>query len=364
MKKKTLIFVQNVWFPQQWAIDIFYYAKYLSRYDDIHVKVIVSTINNDISHPNLEILAVWNHGYVSFIYKAYRQIQQRHKQHFIEYVYFFAQHPWSVLLQCLIKYTLYIKTIYDVVSWPIGRWILTTIAKYTIKLWVALADRYVVLDQWIQTLLSLPENKKNIIIPMWYDSELFTPNSTVSRIIKKDNEIIFTYIGSLNTERRLDIFLQAFQDAIQHTDRKIALYVIWSWSAESELKTIAWNYLDTHIFFLWSQPHETIPDYINSSDILVSYVPKVSYFEHQPPTKLIEYLACNKPVIATNTIAQVKILEWYEFMLHEDDMVSTYRKIKKIISQFQSIQQGQYNQLIQHLSWKLLCDKLYNFLMK
>jgi hypothetical protein len=41
---------------------------------------------------------------------------------------------------------------------------------------------------------------------------------------------------------------------------------------------------------------------------LISYVPKVSYFENQPPTKLIEYLACDKPIIVTNTIAQEEIM--------------------------------------------------------
>ena len=38
MDKKRIIFVQNVDFPQQGAIDIFYYAKYLAR---MNVEVIV-----------------------------------------------------------------------------------------------------------------------------------------------------------------------------------------------------------------------------------------------------------------------------------------------------------------------------------
>jgi hypothetical protein len=41
---------------------------------------------------------------------------------------------------------------------------------------------------------------------------------------------------------------------------------------------------------------------------MISYIPKMDYFEYQPPTKLIEYLACNKPCIVTNTIAQEEIM--------------------------------------------------------
>jgi glycosyltransferase involved in cell wall biosynthesis len=76
------------------------------------------------------------------------------------------------------------------------------------------------------------------------------------------------------------------------------------------------QYLGKNIFFHGKQEHAKIPDFINSADIMISYVPKVAYFEYQPPTKLIEYLACNKPSLATNTIAQEELLRGYEFLLH------------------------------------------------
>lgn len=86
-------------------------------------------------------------------------------------------------------------------------------------------------------------------------------------------------------------------------NKNIKLYFIWSWNWEENLKNISKNYLDKNIFFLWKKDHKQIPDYINSSDFLISYVPKKKYYEYQPPTKLIEYLACNKPVICINTVA-------------------------------------------------------------
>jgi len=55
-RKKTIVFVQNIAFPQQGAVDIFYYAQYLSKYEDIKVKVIVSKIHENISNNNLEII--------------------------------------------------------------------------------------------------------------------------------------------------------------------------------------------------------------------------------------------------------------------------------------------------------------------
>lgn len=359
--KKTILFIQNIEYPQQWAVDIFYYSKYLSKYEDIKVKVIVSKINENISNKNLEIIELWKINYLLFIIKSFFIIKKINKKEKIDYVYFFAQHPFSVILQFFVKYFLNIKTIYDVVSWPIWKWFISFLSKITIKLWVFFSNKYVVLDIWLIKKLNLSRNKNHEIVWMWYDEKIFRENKNINLFDKKENEIIFTYIWTLNIERNLDIFIKAFIENIKEYNN-IKLYFIWVWTWEEKLKIISKNYINKNVFFLWKKEHKKIPDYINSSDILVSYVPKIDYFEYQPPTKLIEYLTCNKPVIVTNTIAQKNIMIWLDKLVHNDDFKNTKEKIWYFIKNIEDIRKHDFSKLVKKFNWKILVKKIVNLL--
>jgi len=246
MKKKTIIFIQNIDYPQQWAVDIFYYSKYLSKSKKYNIKVIVSKINEDISHSELELIELWKLNYFMFVLKSFLEIKRINKKEEVVYVYFFAQHPLSVILQFFTKYCLKLKTIYDAVSWPIWKWLIPFISKVTIKIGVLLADKYIIIDNWLITKLDLPRNKKHIVIWMWYDEELFYENNDQNLFNKQDNEIIFTYIWTLNKERNLDVFLKAFIENLK-LNKNIRLNIIWFWSWEEELKKISWIYLSEYI---------------------------------------------------------------------------------------------------------------------
>ncbi len=356
MKDITIVFIHNIEYPQQWAIDIFYYSKYLSKYNNYNIKVICKKINEDISNNNLEIIELWNINYFIFILKTFFKINNINKKHKIKYVYFFSQNPFSVLLQFLVKYLLNINTIYDIISWPIWKWIVPFISKITIKLWVYLSDKYIIDHKGLYNNIWLSKNKPNIVIGIGYDDISFYPNKNVDLFNKKKNEIIFTYIWTLNKERNLDIFIKAFVKNLE-INKNIKLYFIWYGNWEKILKDISWDYLNKNIFFLWKKEHKEIPNYINSSDIMVSYIPKVDYFEYQPPTKLIEYLACNKPVIVTNTIAQKEIMNWFKDLLHFDDFESTKNKIKYFIENINFIRKKQFYKLVNKFTWKELVTK-------
>lgn len=361
-KKKTIVLVQNVEYPQQWAIDIFYYSKYLSYYDDFEVVVIVSKIHDDISSDNLRIIELNNKNYIEFVLKAFKAIQKINKDSQVEYVHFFAQHPLSVVLQFFVKYLLGLKTIYDVVSGPIWNGFIAKISYITIRIWIFLSYFYVLDHKKLYELLGLKNKKKFCVIWIWYDEETFFESS--SNVIQKENqELIFTYIWTLNKERNLDVFVRAFIDNLKQ-NHQIRLYFIWYWDGEELLKQAAWEYIDTNIFFLWKRSHNDIPKYINASDILVSYVPKVSYFEYQPPTKLIEYLACNKAVIVTNTYAQEEIMKWKQELLHKDDFESTSEKIWYIVKNFDAIQKNDFSSLAKKYSWKSLTKILVDTMEK
>ncbi len=360
--KKTIVFVRNVEYPQQGAIDIFYYSKILSQYKEFNVKVIVSKINENISNNNLEIIELWKINYFNFILKSFFEIKKINKKDKIDYVHFFSFNPFSVFLQFCVKYFLWLKTIYDVVSWPIWKWIIYKIWYFTVKLWIILSDKYILDHIKLKEVLKIKDtNKKFEIIWIWYDDNIFNEKKWLNLFNKKEWEIIFIYIWTLNKERNLNIFLKAFIENIKEYIN-IKLYFIWYWNWEEYLKNISWEYLNKNIFFLWIKEHKKIPDYINSSDIMVSYVPKVNYFEYQPPTKLIEFLACNKPVIVTNTFAQKEIMEWFNDLVHSDDLKSTKEKIKYFIDNLDEVKNNNFKKNIEWYNWKKLIINLKNII--
>jgi glycosyltransferase involved in cell wall biosynthesis len=52
-----------------------------------------------------------------------------------------------------------------------------------------------------------------------------------------------------------------------------------------------------NIQFLGQQPRERIPAYISAADVCVVMLKKTDLFKTVIPTKLLEYMACEKPVI-------------------------------------------------------------------
>jgi glycosyltransferase involved in cell wall biosynthesis len=362
MDKKRIIFVQNVDFPQQGAIDIFYYAKYLARMN-VEVIVICREEKEKLEDQRIQIIQIWNTSYVQFICHAFFRIRKMAQEKNIDYVYFFAQHPGSVVLQFFVKYILKIKTIYDIVSWPIGNDLLAQIWRYIIRAGVFLSEKFVIDHQGLYRHLWIHSKKPSEIIWIGYDHEKFKPMKK-NNIFNQKDIINFTYIWSMDRKRELVKIIEAFKYILTEYPATVRLNLIWSGNDVDHLKNTAWRYDWKWIYFFGKKPHSSIPDYIHWSDIMVSYVPKKDYFEYQPPTKLIEYLACNKLVMATNTIAQSEILRWYENMLHEDNYEWVVSIIKYNISNIKRTCEQNTQESISDLKWSLLTQKLYNLLFK
>lgn len=66
--------------------------------------------------------------------------------------------------------------------------------------------------------------------------------------------------------------------------------------------------VDQHVLFPGAVLYTEMPCYLHLADVGISYVPQTSWFEEQPPLKVIEYMASGLPVIATNTVGHRSII--------------------------------------------------------
>ena len=65
-------------------------------------------------------------------------------------------------------------------------------------------------------------------------------------------------------------------------------------------------------------PHAELLPYFEMANIGVSYVPITSYYNHQPATKMFEYLFAGMPVVATGTAENRVIINPSNGVLIED----------------------------------------------
>ena len=366
--KKNIVLIHWVDVPQQWAIDLYYYTKYLSLSNDINVKTIISNAflwKND-SFLKDSFIEVWNNynkwflSSIKFIYYAFLELKKLNKINKINYVHFFSMHPMSVVLQTLVKYFLRIDTIYDIISWPIWKWPIYYISYFTEKLWIILSKKYIVDHEKLVKLLWFSKNKGHIELWIW--CEIKTNLKYNNILEKKENEIIFMYIWSLNKDRELSTMIDVFNELSNKKDFVYKLIVIWKWNDEINLKE---KILTNNIKFLWYKPHSEIFSYMSYSDVLISYVPKKIYFDYQPPTKLLEWLAIWKPVIVTWTYAQEEIVKEYKWLIFDDNFNSLLEKIINISNELDFYTENKMKKIVENLTWeKLINEKLIPFYLK
>jgi len=232
--KKNIVFVRLQEFPPTNSIDMYYYVKYLSKLWEYSIDVITWIKSKKLDFKDVDIHYTdlpQKNNFINQFYFLFRTIKLLHnikRNKKIDYVYLFSMHPVSVLIQFYSKSILKIKTIYDVTSWPIGNSFYSRISYFTIKIWILLSDKFILDDHGLYDTLNLVTNKKYTDIWIWYDDYLFIENKWIDKFNKKDDDIVFTYIWTLNSERNLDIFIRAFIKNIKKYNelRSIHIYQV------------------------------------------------------------------------------------------------------------------------------------------
>ena len=77
-----------------------------------------------------------------------------------------------------------------------------------------------------------------------------------------------------------------------------AMFLLIGEGAEKErIAELAAAHRLTNIRFLGQQPRERIPAYVSAADLCLVLLKKTELFKTVIPTKLLEYMACQRPVI-------------------------------------------------------------------
>lgn len=153
---------------------------------------------------------------------------------------------------------------------------------------------------------NLSNKTRQIVIPNGVDIELFYPMKK-SYARKKTNmpisSKIILYSGAIEYNRGIPTLLMAFSCLLKELPNlSICLVVTGKGQALPECKVLAskLRVQDKILFINWL-PYEQIPFYVNSADVTVLPNAENEFTRFcTSPLKIMEYMACSKPIVTTN----------------------------------------------------------------
>ncbi len=242
-------------------------------------------------------------------------------------------YPSSSTLAALLFRTLFsrrTKVIYDIRS----PWILMAgksgkIPKYLKR--IVLTAALIVeknLIRWVDGVAFITEGLKDYyrqlglvtrrpvhISPSGIDMTAFTPRprGTLRRQLQipTDSKII-GYVGGISQSRRLDFLLEAASFFREKLGPEWHLVLVGAGDYKRELMRMAEEHKLSNVHFVGPFPHDEIPHIISDIDVGICHLPWTPLFNTSFPMKILEYMACGIPVIASRIPTHEKISQELE----------------------------------------------------
>ncbi len=148
----------------------------------------------------------------------------------------------------------------------------------------------------------VPESRVRVL-PSGVDSGMFSPGPRNDRMLQQwgiepDDKVIL-FMGTMYKFSGLDRMIRDFPRLLSRYPGA-KLLTVGSGEDEERLKVLAAEAgLSSSILFGGMQPYAALPDIIRSADVCINPFELNAITRDILPTKLFQYLACSKPVMAT-----------------------------------------------------------------
>jgi colanic acid biosynthesis glycosyl transferase WcaI len=164
------------------------------------------------------------------------------------------------------------------------------------------ADRIVVVSPAFKDHLmqywAVPAEKISVV-ENGVETDLFRADPAAAEVrtrMNLEDRFLICYIGTMGNAHGLETLLAAADD-LQTTLPKAKFLLIGEGAEKQRIVDLATSRKLTNIQFLGQQPREQIPAYVSAADVCLVMLKKTELFKTVIPTKLLEYMACERPVI-------------------------------------------------------------------
>jgi glycosyltransferase involved in cell wall biosynthesis len=141
--------------------------------------------------------------------------------------------------------------------------------------------------------------EKISVVENGVETGLFSPQSAhpdLRRELGAEDKFIVCYVGTMGMAHGLDTLIEA-ASRLERVAPEVLFLLVGEGSDKQRIRSIAESRGLSNIRFVDQQPREKIPAYICASDACLVLLKKTALFKTVIPTKMLEFLACARPVI-------------------------------------------------------------------
>ena len=164
------------------------------------------------------------------------------------------------------------------------------------------SDRIVVVTAAFKTHLGNKWNvpaEKIFVVENGVETELFTPDrpdAQLKRELAGGKKFLACYLGTIGMAHGLETLLDAAAD-LQGSLPEWGFVLVGDGAEKERIADRASSMGLSNLRIITAQPREKIPSYICASDACLVLLKRTPVFETVIPTKMLEFMACGRPVI-------------------------------------------------------------------
>ena len=157
------------------------------------------------------------------------------------------------------------------------------------------------IKDWVIKTYNIDESKI-VIIPNGVNTNFFFPELANKKRTNLNGKLTLGYVGYIYEDSGLDTILDAFASLLKKKFSLPKLVIVGGGDYVKVLKLKAKNTgISKYIEWIGSVNQKNVPKYIYKCDIMLAPFPKrVFEITGSSSLKLFEYLACNKPILASH----------------------------------------------------------------
>jgi colanic acid biosynthesis glycosyl transferase WcaI len=145
----------------------------------------------------------------------------------------------------------------------------------------------------------IPEDRIDVI-SNGVETDRFAPRAdrdAVRQRLGLDGHFVAAYIGTLGYAHGLEVVLRA-AERVRAMGQRDVLFLLAGEGADKErLQEIASQARLDNVRFMDQQPRELVPALINAADVCLVLLRRAPLFSTVLPSKMLEFMACGRPVI-------------------------------------------------------------------
>ena len=176
-------------------------------------------------------------------------------------------------------------------------WVLGKIAGFLYRR----ADCVVVVTAAFKTFLienwNVPAEKIEVV-ENGVEADLFSPQDGAAKRAElgAEDEFLICYTGTMGLAHGLETLVEAAA-ILQSANPNVRFLLVGEGADKQRIVDLAASRGLTNLTFLGQQPRESVPSFIAASDACLVLLRKADLFTTVIPTKMLEFMACGRPVI-------------------------------------------------------------------